>query len=106
MHAGKGVSGRVGKRPVAIGNRKLLDELCVRVDTSAFERLQHRADEMRAKDETIIYVVEGGAKKSRKTTNKRKTSQRVTALVGVSDVVKDARATHLPRCARAKSTLS
>ncbi len=49
---GRGVKGRIGGGEVALGNRKLLDELGV--DASAVAR---RAEELRADGQTVMFVV-------------------------------------------------
>jgi P-type Cu+ transporter len=65
---GKGVTGRVGGRSVAIGNMRYLEEL--RVDPGP---LGARADELRSSGQTVMFVVIDGA---------------IGGLVGVADPVK------------------
>ena len=66
---GRGVTGRVDGKRVALGNRKLLEELGV--DATP---LQARADALRAEGQTVMYVAVDG---------------RVAGLLGVADPVKD-----------------
>jgi len=66
---GRGVTGRVDGKKVALGNRKLLEELGV--DATP---LQARADALRAEGQTVMYVAVDG---------------RVAGLLGVADPVKD-----------------
>jgi Cu+-exporting ATPase len=54
-HSGKGVTGRVDGRAVALGNRTLLEEL--RVDPGELARA---ADDMRRLGQTAMFVVAGG----------------------------------------------
>jgi Cu+-exporting ATPase len=65
---GKGVIGNVDGKPVALGNRRLLDDL----GTDAGE-LSDRAEEMRRDGQTVMHVVIDGA---------------VAGLIGVADPVK------------------
>jgi Cu+-exporting ATPase len=64
---GKGVTGRVGSRAVAIGNRKLMAEL--RVDTAV---LDTQADEMRHGGTAMLVAVDG----------------RPAGIIGVADPIK------------------
>jgi len=66
---GKGVVGRVGGRPAALGNLRLLEELGVLAGDAAA-----RAEEMRREGQTVMFVVVDGA---------------VAGLVGVADPIKD-----------------
>jgi hypothetical protein len=66
---GRGVTGRVNGKKVALGNRKLLDELGV--DAAA---LHSRADALRAEGQTVMYLAVDG---------------RAAGLLGVADPVKD-----------------
>lgn len=65
---GKGVTGRVHGRAVALGNRALLEDL--RIDTS---ELAGRAEALRAEGQTVMFVAVDG---------------KITGLVGVADPVK------------------
>jgi P-type Cu+ transporter len=65
---GKGVTGRIGGRSVAIGNMRYLEEL--HVDPGP---LGARADELRSSGQTVMFVVIDGA---------------IGGLVGVADPVK------------------
>jgi Cu+-exporting ATPase len=65
---GKGVKGRIDGRKVALGNRKLLDDLGVTPG-----ELADRAEAMRAEGQTVMFVVVDGA---------------VAGLLGVADPVK------------------
>ncbi len=66
---GKGVSGQVGGRTVALGNEKLLEELRV-----GRGELIDRADALRAEGQTVIFVaVDGG----------------LAGLLGVADPIKE-----------------
>ncbi len=54
---GRGITGHVGGRPVALGNRALLDEIGV-----AAGPLEDRAEALRAEGHTVMFVaVDGGA---------------------------------------------
>jgi Cu+-exporting ATPase len=66
---GRGVTGRVDGKQVALGNRKLLDELGV--DAAP---LQGRADALRAEGQTVMFLVVDG---------------QAAGLLGVADPVKD-----------------
>lgn len=68
-HTGKGVTGRIGDRHVAIGNAKLLEMLGTRTDD-----LVPRADEMRTEGQTVMFVSIDG---------------RPAGLIGVADPIKD-----------------
>jgi Cu+-exporting ATPase len=65
---GRGVTGTIGGRPVALGNVALLTELGV-----APGPLAARADALRADGETVVYVVDDG---------------RVVGILGVADPIK------------------
>ena len=52
---GKGVSGRVGGRLVAVGNAKLVD-----VTAAVMEALERRADDYRSEGATVMYVAADG----------------------------------------------
>jgi Cu+-exporting ATPase len=65
---GKGVTGRVGDRPVALGNRALMDDLSVDVSAMA-----DRAEALRAQGQTAMFVAIDG---------------RLAGLIGVADPVK------------------
>jgi Cu+-exporting ATPase len=67
-HTGRGVTGRVEGRSVALGNRRLLDAL--RADSSA---LAARAEALRAEGQTVMFVVVDG---------------RPAGLVAVADPIK------------------
>ena len=66
---GMGVTGTVGGRRVALGNRKLMERLNVAADS-----LAPRADDMRAEGETVMFVALDG---------------RAAGLVAVADPVKE-----------------
>jgi len=66
---GKGVTGRIDGRAVALGNRKLLDDLGVDPGT-----LAERAEVMRGEGQTVMFVAVDG---------------RAAGLVGVADPIKD-----------------
>ena len=66
---GKGVTGRVGDRQVAIGNRKLMEELGVE-----FGELAQRADALRGEGQTVMFVAIDG---------------KPAGLIGVADPVKE-----------------
>jgi len=66
---GKGVTGRVEGRAVAIGNRKLLEESGV-----AAGDLEQRAGELRADGQTVMFVAIDG---------------KAAGLIGVADPIKD-----------------
>ena len=68
-HTGKGVSGRIGGRSVAIGNSRLMDELNI-----DFGPLSVRADEMRAEAQTVMFVALDG---------------KAAGLISVADPIKD-----------------
>ena len=71
-HTGKGVSGTVGGRKVALGNKVLLADLGI--DASP---LMARADEMRAEGQGVMFVAIGG---------------KLAGLVAVADPIKDSAA--------------
>jgi len=66
---GKGVTGRVGERKVALGNRALMDDLGV-----ALADLPQKADEMRREGQTVMFVAVDG---------------RPAGLLGVADPIKE-----------------
>ncbi|MEA3274091.1 MAG: heavy metal translocating P-type ATPase [Pseudomonadota bacterium] len=66
---GRGVSGLVGGKQVALGNRKLLDELGI--DATS---LQTRADALRTEGQTVMYLSVDG---------------QIAGLLGVADPIKD-----------------
>jgi Cu+-exporting ATPase len=66
---GKGVLGKVGGHSVALGNRKLLEEIGVKVDD-----LMERAETLRQDGQTVMFVAVDGE---------------AAGLVGVADPVKD-----------------
>ena len=66
---GKGVTGEVGGRKVALGNRALMDALEVDI-----EALTGRAEELRAKARTVMFVAVDG---------------RAAGLLGVADPIKE-----------------
>jgi Cu+-exporting ATPase len=66
---GKGVVGRVAGRPVALGNRKLLDQLGASPAT-----LAERADQLRGEGQTVMFVV---------------VDSHVAGILGVADPIKD-----------------
>jgi len=68
-HPGRGVTGRVAGRQVALGNRRLLEDLGVDPGPSA-----ERAEELRREGETAMFVAVDG---------------RVAGLVGVADPIKE-----------------
>jgi P-type Cu+ transporter len=68
-HTGKGVTGTVGDRPVALGNAALMEELGV--DPS---ELQARADEHRSEGRGAMFIAIGG---------------RLAGLIVVADPIKD-----------------
>ncbi|MEA2626992.1 MAG: P-type Cu+ transporter [Candidatus Binatota bacterium] len=66
---GKGVTGIVGGRRVALGNRRLLDDLAVEV-----RDLAAKADAMRSEGQTVMFLAVDG---------------RVAGLIGVADPIKE-----------------
>jgi len=68
-HTGKGVSGRIGGRSVAIGNAKLLEALNIE-DMG----LGAKAEAMRAEAQTVMFVAVDG---------------KLAGLIGVADPIKD-----------------
>ncbi|MGD8789986.1 MAG: copper-translocating P-type ATPase, partial [Burkholderiales bacterium] len=68
-HTGKGVSGHIGGRTVAIGNSRLMEELNL-----DFGSLSARADEMRAEAQTVMFVAVDG---------------KAAGLISVADPIKD-----------------
>ncbi len=66
---GRGVKGHVEDMPVALGNRKLVEDLNVDLDG-----LEERAEAMRADAQTVMFVVVDG---------------RLAGLLGVADPIKD-----------------
>ncbi len=70
---GKGVTGEVGGRRVALGNRKLLEDLNVGID----ETLLTQADELRADGQTVMLVT---------------VDDRHAGLLGVADPIKESAA--------------
>jgi Cu+-exporting ATPase len=66
---GKGVAGRVAGRSIALGNRKLLEQLGVSAGAFA-----DRADELRGGGQTVMFVVVDG---------------QVGGILGVADPIKD-----------------
>ncbi len=68
-HTGKGVSGRIGGRSVAIGNNRFMDELNI-----DFGSLSARADEMRADAQTVMLIA---------------VDAKAAGLISVSDPIKD-----------------
>ena len=66
--AGRGVTGTVEGRAVAVGNERLLEELGVGTD-----RLTHEAQGLRSQGQTVVFVALDG---------------RLAALVGIADPVK------------------
>jgi Cu+-exporting ATPase len=66
---GKGVAGRVAGRSIALGNRKLLEQLGVSAGA-----LADRADELRGGGQTVMFVVVDG---------------QVGGILGVADPIKD-----------------
>ena len=69
-HTGKGVSGRIDGRLVAIGNAKLLEALKVALG----ELVGIRAETMRAEAQTVMFVAVDG---------------KLAGLIGVADPIKD-----------------
>jgi Cu+-exporting ATPase len=69
---GKGVTGTVAGRSVALGNRALLDELGI--DPSLVDPLAERAETLRDEGQTVMFVVVDG---------------RPAGLLGVADPVKE-----------------
>ncbi|MBI3067328.1 MAG: HAD-IC family P-type ATPase, partial [Betaproteobacteria bacterium] len=68
-HTGKGVSGKAGGRPVAIGNRKLLEALNVSPG-----ELEQRAEALRGEGQTVMFVAVEG---------------KPAGLIGVADPIKE-----------------
>lgn len=68
-HTGKGVSGRIGKRSVLLGNARLLDSFGVATDSLADE-----AQQMRSEAKTVMYVA---------------VNNKAAGLLAVSDPIKD-----------------
>jgi Cu+-exporting ATPase len=66
---GKGVLGSVGGSALALGNRKLLEQMGI--DTGAFAP---RADALRAEGQTVMFVVQDG---------------RLSGILGVADPIKE-----------------
>ena len=81
--SGKGVTGQVAGRALALGNAALLADLSVEPGD-----LGRRAEELRAAGQTVVFVVEGAS---------------VVGLIGVADPIK---APPWPRIACASVTLS
>ena len=69
---GRGVTGRVDGRQVALGNRKLLEELGIDA-----QRVNQRADALRAEGQTVMYLSVDG---------------QVAGLLGVADPIKESTA--------------
>ncbi|MEP6704352.1 MAG: copper-translocating P-type ATPase, partial [Acidobacteriota bacterium] len=67
---GKGVTGRVGGRVVALGNQKMLEEISVAIDAA----LAEQADKLRGEGQTVMYVAIDG---------------KHAGLVGVTDPIKE-----------------
>src|SRR5262249_28686976 len=65
---GRGVTGTLGGRPAALGNRALLDE--IGIDTAP---LAARAEELRREGQTVVFVADGC---------------RLAGLLGVTDPIK------------------
>jgi Cu+-exporting ATPase len=65
---GKGVNGTVDGRPIALGNRHLMEDLGISLGD-----LAERADKLRAEGQTVMFVAVDG---------------RLTGLVGVADPIK------------------
>jgi Cu+-exporting ATPase len=65
---GKGVRGMIAGRPIAIGNRALIDEL--KIDTGS---LDEEAERLRAEGQTVMFVIVDG---------------RVSGLIAVADPIK------------------
>jgi len=70
---GKGVTGRVGGRVVALGNKKMLEEIGVAIDSA----LAERSDRLRAEGQTVMYVAIDG---------------RHAGILGVTDPIKESTA--------------
>ena len=83
---GKGVSGRVDGRAVALGNARLLEELGVDVGTA-----RERADALRRDGQTVMFVAVDG---------------RPAGLLGVADPIKASTRGGDPRAARARACAS
>jgi Cu+-exporting ATPase len=66
---GRGVIGRVGARTIALGNRKMLEEMGVSAGM-----LTERADELRREGQTVMFVVVDGS---------------TDAILGVADPIKE-----------------
>jgi Cu+-exporting ATPase len=66
---GRGVRGRVGGRPVALGNRRLLDEFGIHPGP-----LAERAEDLRVSGQTVMFVMVDGV---------------VVGMLGVADPVKE-----------------
>ncbi|MBI5527276.1 MAG: heavy metal translocating P-type ATPase [Deltaproteobacteria bacterium] len=71
-HTGRGITGRVGERNVALGNAGIFRELGI--DASAFAG---RAEELRREGQTVIFVAAAG---------------RPAGLIGVADPIKESTA--------------
>jgi Cu+-exporting ATPase len=67
--AGKGVTGRVAGRPVAVGNRLLMEALAIDVSPYAAQ-----AEALRKDGQTVVYVASDG---------------RLAGLLGIADPIKD-----------------
>lgn len=67
---GKGITGRVNGRSVALGNQKLLDELSIVIDS----KLGQQADEWRSEGQTVMFVA---------------IDNKHSGLLGVTDPVKE-----------------
>ena len=65
---GRGVRGRMDGEPVALGNKKVLEDLHVRAEKST-----QKADAMRADGQTVVFVI---------------TENRIIGLLGVADPIK------------------
>ncbi len=70
---GKGVSGKVGGRVVALGNDKLLEEIGVKIDA----RLAEQAEKLREEGQTVMFVAIDGMH---------------AGILGVADPIKDSTA--------------
>lgn len=70
---GKGVTGQVGGKQVALGNLKLLEQLSVKADAD----LETQADELRAQGQTVMFV---------------SVDRQHVGIVGVSDPIKESAA--------------
>ncbi|MCI0336635.1 MAG: heavy metal translocating P-type ATPase, partial [Acidobacteria bacterium] len=69
-HTGKGVTGKVNGKTIALGNRRLMGDLSITIDSGT----EAKADQLRQDGQTVIFVARDG---------------RLAGLLGVADPIKD-----------------